>query len=94
MKKNCSEKFKISITMKKKIYSFVVMNLFGLVTLLCLFSCDDDNYEKDCHKGGGFYCDVNGGACCEGYTYNDGHGTCYQTLEGCRRSGWSCTKCW
>ena len=75
--------------MKKKIYSFMFAGLFVLAAL-CLSSCEDT--DNSCHAQG--YLDCGDGSCCgKGYPYSGGN-ACWQTMSGCRSSGYACNKCW
>lgn len=78
--------------MKK--FLFKTTRFCMLVTACCsLFvSCDlfDDGYGK-CDDDAPYWC-KSAKACCA-YPYHDGHGTCWETMEGCRSSGYPCTTC-
>ena len=81
--------------MKKKTYLIAFMGIF-ILAVLCLVSCDKDDYstEKYCKDKGMLYCGKKIDTCCPvGFPWNDGNGSCYNTLDYCRRTGWNCTKC-
>lgn len=46
---------------------------------------------KHCSDDNPYWCS-NAKACCS-YRYNDNHGTCWETMEGCRKSGYACSTC-
>lgn len=74
--------------MKKPIYLILIF--------LCafLFSCSlwDELEEGKCEDG---YLSCDNGKCCRiSYPYTDSHGTCWETLNGCRQTGYACQKCW
>ena len=87
MKRQYLVKIKNVIKMKKLVYLFVFAVVFGL-TAFGLSSCDE---AAECQ--GKLTCN-DGGCCSYGYPYDDGHGTCWETLSGCRSTGWACSKCW
>ena len=74
--------------MKKK---KVIIGL-GVVLVLALgvISCGKLN-TKHCSDDSPYYCKEAKGCCA--YRYNDNHGTCWQTMEGCRSSGYACSTC-
>ena len=88
--------------MIKKTITLVVGSIILIAT--CTFStCEgEDEYkyhyetpEERCHNQGQLYCsNAEGGCCKKSFPYTDGHGTCWETLSGCRKTGWACTKCW
>ena len=63
--------------------------LVSLVALTMLFAaCSDD---KKCDDDKPYYCST-AKSCCA-YKYNDGHGTCFGSMESCRRGGYACEVC-
>ena len=46
---------------------------------------------KHCDDDAPYYCSE-AKACCS-YRYTDNHGTCWETMEGCRSSGYACSTC-
>ncbi|MCK9612358.1 MAG: hypothetical protein PHR81_00600 [Bacteroidales bacterium] len=81
--------------MKSKLMKCIVPVSFGLILAVISISgfltscvdidnCTDPDYPYWCSSAK---------HCC-GYEYTDGHGTCYNTLDGCRASGYACEHCW
>lgn len=70
-------------------------NCFALVSLVAfafLFAaCSDDKDDKHCDADAPYYCSTAKGCCA--YQYNDGHGTCFSSMESCRRGGYACEVC-
>lgn len=60
-----------------------------LVLLLAAIGCTK---SKHCTDPDYPYWCSNAKACCS-YKYNDNHGTCWSTMEGCRSSGYACSTC-
>lgn len=69
--------------------SIFVLALVLLVSVLCV-SCVKNKVK--CTSSAPYYCEE-GDACCK-YQYYDGHGTCWETMSGCRSTGYPCTVCW
>lgn len=70
-----------------------ILTAFGLlvgVFILCIVACDIDD-ERDCPDESPYWC-KSAKVCC-GYRYHDGHGTCWETMSGCRSSGYNCETC-
>jgi len=64
-----------------------------LITGIVVVSCEkDDKDSKHCTKSSSPYYCSSSKTCC-GYRYNDGKGTCWETMEGCRSSGNACETC-
>ncbi len=61
-----------------------------LALALCVISCGKLS-TKHCSDAKPYYC-KDAKACCS-YRYNDNHGTCWETMDGCRSSGYACTTC-
>lgn len=96
MKSNYLKKSENGSNAKKSIFS--VAGMFVIIAL-CVSSCVDEtvtiDQEEYCHDQGKLYCDNNGERCCgRDVPYSDGHGTCYNSNNYCRQSGWACSKCW
>lgn len=74
--------------MKTKVFRFLICIL---VTVLAvgMASCKKD--KKKCSDSKPYYCSSSKGCCA--YQYSDLHGTCFNTLEGCRKSGFACETC-
>lgn len=71
--------------------------LLGIMTVACttaFIACsdDDDDKKKKCKKDDAPYYCSSAKVCC-GYRYHDGHGTCWETMDGCRSSGYACETC-
>ena len=65
-----------------------------LALALSLVSCSklfEDLNTKHCSDANPYYC-KEAKACCS-YRYNDNHGTCLETMDGCRSSGYACSTC-
>ena len=71
----------------------VIILLFSVSFLGLIVSCFEfDETEGKCDSG---YLECDNGRCCPSSTpFSDGHGTCWGTLEGCRKTGYACQKCW
>lgn len=72
----------------KKIKNFCFFALASAMAIVAFASCDDD---KHCDDGAPYWCST-AESCCA-YRYNDGHGTCFESMEGCRRGGYACEVC-
>ena len=71
---------------KKKLFAgLLVILLLGIALLGCTKSKKCTNPDKP------YYCSEAKGCCA--YRYNDNHGTCWSTMEGCRSSGYACSTC-
>lgn len=62
-----------------------------LFSALVYVSCVKTEVEPKCGSDKPYYCE-SAQSCCK-YRYNDGHGTCWETMEGCRSTGYPCTVC-
>lgn len=78
------------IYMKKLIFPIVIVAIFGIATFF-LSSCDVKTAEDTCHDSGKFWCS-DAKTCCT-YAYYDGHGSCWDTMSGCRSTGYACSAC-
>ncbi|MDD3280245.1 MAG: hypothetical protein PHC83_01580 [Bacteroidales bacterium] len=77
----------------KKLFLGIVAGCGLCILPLIISACNFDWLEtKHCpNTDYPYYCS-SANKCCS-YPYTDGHGTCYQTLEGCRASGYACETC-
>ena len=76
--------------MKKQ---FIRMSFLCFVMVSCAFallSCEEEEYGN-CSNERPYWCS-SAKSCCK-YRYNDGHSTCWETMEGCRSSGYPCETC-
>lgn len=73
--------------MKTKLFRFLICILVT-VFAVGMYSCKKKNHCSDSKP---YYCSSSKGCCA--YQYTDGHGTCFNTLEGCRKSGFACATC-
>ena len=62
------------------------------VGLSILTSCTPEDWGIKCPDTDPYYCKGTKGCCA--YEWTDNHGTCYNSLEYCRRTGWACSKCY
>ena len=89
MKCNYLKKF----SMKKLVYSFVIIGAFVVMTL-GLSACDDSSDSGNyCHNNGWLDCGKGNGCCRKAYPYSGGN-SCWATMNGCRSSGYACNVCW
>ena len=51
--------------------------------------CDKD----PCESEDKLYCESANSCCAKDHPYNDGHGTCFTTMESCRAGGYACEIC-
>ena len=91
MKRKILKRIKNVICMKKTIYSFVIVTMFGFA--LCFSACEkEEKKDNSCHGRG--YLDCGSGQCCgKGYPIYGGN-ACWATMSGCRTSGYACDSCW
>lgn len=74
--------------MKKNLLSILSCAILLGMTAAFMSSC-----KKDHCSGGQYWCS-SAEKCCPGDTrYHDGHGTCWETMAGCRSSGYGCETC-
>lgn len=75
--------------MKKKItiVAFAVAAIVGMALTASCLKID----SKHCKADAPYWCS-SAKVCCA-YQYHDGHGTCWETLEGCHRTGYACAAC-
>lgn len=70
------------------------LRISGLLLIVCcafaLASCDLEGGHCK-HTDSPYWCS-SAKVCCA-YKYHDGHGTCWETMSGCRSSGYACTTC-
>ena len=76
--------------MKKGILKATLLGLVTIGLSAAFIACGDDDNKK-CNDDKPYYCS-SAKACCK-YRYNDGHGTCWETMDGCRSSGYACETC-
>jgi hypothetical protein len=78
--------------MKKGILKATILGFMAMCCSAAFIACgdDDDDYKK-CNDERPYYCS-SAKSCCK-YRYNDGHGSCWETMEGCRSSGYACETC-
>ena len=72
----------------KKLLRFAVLAIVTVFMTLSITSCD----AKHCKGNSPYWCS-SAQACCK-YKYNDGKGTCFETLSGCTATGNGCETCW
>lgn len=75
--------------MKKHLIKISVSCFVMVCYAFVLFSCDDE--YGNCSDERPYWCS-SAKSCCK-YQYNDGHGTCWETMSGCRSSGYACETC-
>jgi len=63
----------------------------GIILLLCLALAGCTKTKRCPNEDRPYYCSQTKSCC--GYRYNDNHGTCWSTMEGCRSSGYACSTC-
>ena len=72
-----------------------LLSICGVLLAICctvgVVSCDKAKVKNCTSADKPYYCS-SAKACC-GYRYNDGHGTCWETMDGCRSSGYACQTC-
>ncbi len=74
-------------TTSKFFTAFVVMACVAMFV-----SCEKD--IKHCTADKPYYCKNSSDKGCCAYQWTDNHGSCYNTLEYCRQTGWNCTACY
>lgn len=71
-----------------------LLSICGLVLAICCAigyaSCSKLDVNN-CKASAPYYCS-SAKKCCA-YQYHDGHGTCWETMSGCRSSGYACETC-
>lgn len=77
--------------MKKEKLLMTVFGLFVGLFTICIVACDDFDDEGDCPDRSPYWCS-SAKVCCA-YKYYDGHGTCWETMSGCRSGGYQCESC-
>ena len=86
--------------MKKQFFKLALPVGMGLAltTITLLFfasltisSCDTEHCTDKDHP---LWCSSAEKCCGPNTPYNDGHGTCWGTLEACRATGYACEHCW
>ena len=73
--------------MKKKVT--IVAAAVAAIAGMTLVSCFGD--VQHCTSDAPYWCS-SAEVCCA-YEYHDGHGTCWETMAGCRSTGYACTVC-
>lgn len=66
-------------------------HLFAALALAALTATFASCEKKNCESEKPYYCST-AKSCCA-YRYNDGHGTCYSSMDDCRRGGYACEVC-
>lgn len=74
--------------MKAKRISLALIAVFLLMSIVAM-SCTKK--REKCPSSSPYYCE-DYKVCCK-YKYNDGHGTCWETMSGCRSTGYACVVC-
>lgn len=67
-----------------------IITMIGLVSVT-LGSCDT---EQCTDKDYPLWCSSAEKCCGADTPYNDGHGTCWGSLDACRATGYACEHCW
>jgi len=67
-----------------------LITMIGLVSVT-LGSCDT---EQCTDKDYPLWCSSAEKCCGADTPYNDGHGTCWGSLDACRATGYACEHCW
>lgn len=79
----------------KNIYLKAMIISIAMVFTVCGFmACDEDDDSpsyRQCPSSDPYWCS-SAKTCC-GYQFFDGHGTCYNSMEYCRSSGYPCEMC-
>ena len=76
----------------KKVISKVVMVVAVLSCAAMFASCDD--FDMHCPEDAPYYCKYSKNKGCCAYEWSDNHGSCYNSLEYCRQTGWNCVHCY
>lgn len=85
--------------MKSKLIKFALPIGFGLVLAvisvlgLVSISLNSCNSKKCTDSSNPLYCESAKTCCPSANPYNDGHGTCFSTMAGCRAGGYACEVC-
>lgn len=74
--------------MKKKV-TIAVLAVAAIAGMSIMTSCFKD--INHCTSDAPYWCS-SAEVCCA-YEYHDGHGTCWETMAGCRSTGYACTVC-
>lgn len=73
------------------LFKIIAACLFTSVIVFTFVSCDLDSGYSNCSDERPYWCST-AKSCCK-YRYNDGHGTCWSSMDGCRSSGYPCETC-
>jgi hypothetical protein len=77
--------------MKKKTLR-VAMIALSFACVAFTTSCTKLDFDFKCPDDNPYYC-KDRGSCCA-YEWTDNHGSCYNTLDYCRQTGWNCSHCY